>query len=150
YTCPEDDKTYVHRIGRTGRAGASGTAITLVDWADVHRWKMINKTLDLPFDEPVETYSTSEHLFTDQGIAPDTKGRTVPPAPVEKKPRENRDGAQRSGRGRSRGEKSSQGGAESSGERPARSRNRSRRRTRGGTPLEGGQQPKATDAPQAG
>src|SRR4249919_2269199 len=22
YTCPEDDKTYVHRIGRTGRAGA--------------------------------------------------------------------------------------------------------------------------------
>src|SRR6478752_3697704 len=28
YTCPEDDKTYVHRIGRTGRAGASGIAIT--------------------------------------------------------------------------------------------------------------------------
>ena len=24
YTCPEDEKTYVHRIGRTGRAGASG------------------------------------------------------------------------------------------------------------------------------
>ncbi|MSZ77292.1 MAG: DEAD/DEAH box helicase, partial [Actinobacteria bacterium] len=78
YTCPEDDKTYVHRIGRTGRAGASGTAITFVDWADLHRWKMINKTLDLPFDEPLETYSTSEHLFTDQGIAPGTKGRIVP------------------------------------------------------------------------
>ena len=31
YTCPEDDKTYIHRIGRTGRAGASGIAITLVD-----------------------------------------------------------------------------------------------------------------------
>ncbi len=57
YTCPEDDKTYVHRIGRTGRAGASGIAITMVDWADLHRWKMINKTLDLPFDEPPETYS---------------------------------------------------------------------------------------------
>ena len=69
YTCPEDDKTYVHRIGRTGRAGASGIAITFVDWADLHRWKMINKTLDLPFDEPQETYSTSEHLFHDQGIA---------------------------------------------------------------------------------
>ena len=37
YTCPEDDKTYVHRIGRTGRAGATGTAITFVDWADLHR-----------------------------------------------------------------------------------------------------------------
>ena len=81
YTCPEDDKTYIHRIGRTGRAGASGIAITFVDWADLHRWKMINKALDLPFDEPQETYSTSEHLFHDQGIAPGTKGRVVDPAP---------------------------------------------------------------------
>ncbi|MDQ2676574.1 MAG: DEAD/DEAH box helicase, partial [Actinomycetota bacterium] len=75
YTCPEDEKTYVHRIGRTGRAGATGIAITFVDWADLHRWKMINKALDLPFDEPQETYSTSEHLFHDQGIPPGTKGR---------------------------------------------------------------------------
>ncbi|HRI98626.1 MAG TPA: DEAD/DEAH box helicase, partial [Nocardioides sp.] len=88
YTCPEDDKTYVHRIGRTGRAGASGIAITLVDWADLHRWKMINKTLDLPFDQPQETYSTSEHLFHDQGIPPGTKGRIVPEKPRE--PREER------------------------------------------------------------
>ena len=96
YTCPEDDKTYVHRIGRTGRAGATGTAITFVDWADLHRWKMINKTLDLPFDEPQETYSTSEHLFHDQGIPAGTKGRIVDPAPVEKKeraPRERRSGS---------------------------------------------------------
>ena len=85
YTCPEDDKTYVHRIGRTGRAGASGTAITFVDWADLHRWKMINKTLDLPFDDPQETYSTSEHLFHDQGIPAGTKGRIVDPAPVERR-----------------------------------------------------------------
>jgi superfamily II DNA/RNA helicase len=107
YTCPEDDKTYVHRIGRTGRAGASGIAITMVDWADLHRWKMINKTLDLPFDEPLETYSSSEHLFHDQGIPPGTKGRIVDPAPVERKPREER-------------------------ERPPRNRNRTRTRTRGG------------------
>src|SRR4051794_34149193 len=32
YSCPEDEKTYVHRIGRTGRAGASGIAVTFVDW----------------------------------------------------------------------------------------------------------------------
>lgn len=112
YTCPEDDKTYVHRIGRTGRAGASGIAITLVDATDVHRWKMINKALDLPFDEPLETYSTSEHLFHDQGIPPGTKGRLVPPAPVERKPREDR-GERRSG-----------------DRRPASSRNRDRSRTR--------------------
>ena len=67
YTCPEDEKTYVHRIGRTGRAGATGIAVTFVDWADLHRWKMINKALDLPFDEPQETYSTSEHLYHDLG-----------------------------------------------------------------------------------
>ena len=87
YTCPEDDKTYVHRIGRTGRAGASGIAITFVDWADLHRWKVINKTLDLPFDEPQETYSTSEHLFHDQGIPAGTKGRIVPPPRSRKKER---------------------------------------------------------------
>jgi superfamily II DNA/RNA helicase len=73
--CPEDEKTYLHRIGRTGRAGASGIAVTLVDWEDVARWKMINKVLDLPYDEPVETYSSSEHLFHDLGIPPGTTGR---------------------------------------------------------------------------
>jgi superfamily II DNA/RNA helicase len=112
YTCPEDDKTYVHRIGRTGRAGASGIAITFVDWADIHRWKLINKALDLPFDEPVETYSTSEHLFHDQGIPKGTKGRIVEPRP--ERPREER--AERPPRER--------------GERPERSRNRNRSRTR--------------------
>ncbi len=85
YSCPEDDKAYIHRIGRTGRAGASGIAITFVDWADVTRWKTINKTLDLPFEDPPETYSTSEHLFHEQGIPPGTRGRIVEAKPVEKK-----------------------------------------------------------------
>ena len=81
YECPDDDKTYVHRIGRTGRAGASGIAITFVDWADQTRWKVINNTLGLPFEEPEETYSTSAHLFHDLGIDPAAKGRIVPPKP---------------------------------------------------------------------
>ncbi len=59
YECPDDEKTYVHRIGRTGRAGASGIAITFVDWPDRTRWKVINNILGLPFEEPQETYSTS-------------------------------------------------------------------------------------------
>jgi superfamily II DNA/RNA helicase len=63
YECPEDEKAYLHRIGRTGRAGRDGVAVTFVDWADLSRWKTINDTLHLGFDEPVETYSTSEHLF---------------------------------------------------------------------------------------
>ncbi|HEV2781292.1 MAG TPA: DEAD/DEAH box helicase, partial [Actinophytocola sp.] len=75
YQCPEDDGTYVHRIGRTGRAGKAGVAITLVDWDDEPRWKLISDTLGLDLPVPVETYSTSEHLFTDLGIPADATGR---------------------------------------------------------------------------
>ncbi|WP_107430821.1 DEAD/DEAH box helicase [Streptomyces pluripotens] len=74
YQSPEDEKTYLHRIGRTGRAGAKGTAITFVDWDDIPRWQLINKTLDLDFNDPVETYSTSPHLFSDLDIPEGTKG----------------------------------------------------------------------------
>ncbi|HSJ19939.1 MAG TPA: DEAD/DEAH box helicase [Nocardioidaceae bacterium] len=123
YSCPEDEKNYLHRIGRTGRAGATGIAITFVDWADVTRWKIINKALDLPFDELQETYSTSEHFFHDQGIPPGTKGRLVPETPAERP---------------DRGERAA--GAERS-ERPRRSR--SRTRTRSGEKVE-------TSTPTAG
>ena len=68
YQAPEDEMTYVHRIGRTARAGASGTAVTFVDWDDVPRWKLICDKLDLPFHEPVETYSTSPHLYLELDI----------------------------------------------------------------------------------
>ena len=63
YECPEDEKAYLHRIGRTGRAGRDGVAVTFVDWNDLHRWKTINDALHLDFAEPLETYSTSEHLY---------------------------------------------------------------------------------------
>ncbi|PLW66382.1 hypothetical protein C0036_23065, partial [Streptomyces sp. DJ] len=74
YQTPEDEKTYLHRVGRTGRAGKSGTAITLVDWDDIPRWQLINKALDLPFNEPEETYSTSEHLYELLNIPAGTTG----------------------------------------------------------------------------
>jgi superfamily II DNA/RNA helicase len=161
YTCPEDEKTYVHRIGRTGRAGATGIAITFVDWADLHRWKMINKALDLPFEDPAETYSSSEHFLHDQGIPAGIKGRVIPEGQVvvERKPmkgdRDNRGGGRggssggSGGRGRSdsssRGTSSgaapaakAQSTAESTEDRPARKRNRNRRRTRGGSSSDSG------------
>ena len=93
YECPEDDKTYVHRIGRTGRAGADGVAITLIDWDELTRWQMINKTLGLPFNEPLETYSNSPHVFTGLNIPEGTKGRMTPPkdeAPKKDKPQNQR------------------------------------------------------------
>ncbi|WP_392963222.1 DEAD/DEAH box helicase [Streptomyces sp. LN245] len=74
YQSPEDEKTYLHRIGRTGRAGAKGIAITLVDWDDIPRWQLINKALDLGFPDPPETYSTSPHFYEELSIPAGTKG----------------------------------------------------------------------------
>ncbi|MET8075410.1 DEAD/DEAH box helicase [Streptomyces sp. NPDC005303] len=74
YQSPEEEKTYLHRIGRTGRAGAKGIAITLVDWDDIPRWQLINKALELNFNDPPETYSTSPHFYEELGIPAGTKG----------------------------------------------------------------------------
>jgi superfamily II DNA/RNA helicase len=144
YSCTEDEKTYVHRIGRTGRAGASGIAVTFVDWADVTRWKVINKMLDLPFDDPPETYSTSEHFFHDMGIAPGTKGRLKPERPAE--PRASRPSSRP-------GSKSSSQSGSQSGERASREdrprRDRGRSRTRSGQPLDAATATATTAAPPA-
>ena len=75
YQCPEDEKTYVHRIGRTGRAGQKGVAVTFVDWDDVPRWGLINKQLDLGIPAPEETYSSSPHLYEELDIPTEAKGR---------------------------------------------------------------------------
>jgi superfamily II DNA/RNA helicase len=77
FECPDDEKTYLHRVGRTGRAGASGVAVTLVDWEDIARWQMIDRALKLPFKDPIETYSSSDHVYTGLGIPAGTTG-TLP------------------------------------------------------------------------
>jgi superfamily II DNA/RNA helicase len=77
YGCPEDEKTYLHRIGRTGRAGNTGVAVTFVDWDDLPRWGMIDRSLDLGIPDPQETYSTSPQFFEDLKIPAGTKG-TLP------------------------------------------------------------------------
>ncbi len=74
YECPEDDKAYLHRIGRTGRAGRDGVAVTFADWRDLHRWKLIDAALGLGQPEPAETYSTSEQLYTELRIPPSATG----------------------------------------------------------------------------
>ncbi|MFD5571557.1 DEAD/DEAH box helicase [Streptomyces cadmiisoli] len=145
YQSPEDEKTYLHRIGRTGRAGASGTAITLVDWDDIPRWQLINKALELDFHDPVETYSTSKHLFSELDIPEGTKGvlprseRTRAGLDAE----ELEDLGEPGGRGpRGRGGRGGRDGSRTTDheERAARTPRR-RRRTRGGAATE------QTDAP---
>jgi superfamily II DNA/RNA helicase len=79
YECPEDDKAYLHRTGRTGRAGRTGVAVTFVDWRDLQRWKLIDETLGLGQPEPLETYSTSAHLYSALSIPQGITG-TLPTA----------------------------------------------------------------------
>ncbi|MFI1053646.1 DEAD/DEAH box helicase [Streptomyces olivaceus] len=151
YQSPEEEKTYLHRIGRTGRAGAKGTAITLVDWDDIPRWQLINKALQLGFNDPPETYSTSPHLYTDLGIPEGIKGvlprseRTRAGLDAE----ELEDLGEPAGRGgRTRG---GRGGRDESrsGERERSSRTtpRRRRRMRGGAPVDA--EASAGSAPEA-
>lgn len=84
YQCPEDEKTYVHRIGRTARAGAKGISVTFVDWDELARWKMIDTALNLGLAEPEETYSSSEHLYKALNIPAGSNGRLVKSKPVQK------------------------------------------------------------------
>jgi superfamily II DNA/RNA helicase len=162
YQCPEDAMTYVHRIGRTARAGKSGNAITLIDWDDLAKWKLICDTLNLPFHEPVETYSTSPHLFLELDIPSDTKSvlpraartragldaeqledlggsdRKSSPRPAAGRNRRRSGGTERTGR-----ETGSSAEAKPGSDTPKPKRNRQRRRTRGGTHNAAGQQAQA-------
>ncbi|MFK4728137.1 DEAD/DEAH box helicase [Agromyces mediolanus] len=120
HTIPDDDKTYLHRAGRTGRAGKTGIAVTFVDWDDLHKWALINRALEFGQPEPTETYSSSPHLYSDLDIPAGTKGRLKPAAPAAQ--------ANRS---------ATAGRSEGDAERAPRS-SRSRRRTRGGQDVAGG------------
>ncbi|MCX4627734.1 DEAD/DEAH box helicase [Streptomyces sp. NBC_01443] len=139
YQTPEDEKTFLHRVGRTGRAGNKGTAVTLVDWDDIPRWQLINKALELDFHDPVETYSTSPHLFEELHIPAGTKG-ILPRAERVRaglKAEELEDLGETGGRG-GRGGRGDRGPAAAAPveEREARTRTpRQRRRTRGGSEL---------------
>ena len=115
YQCPDDENTYVHRIGRTGRAGRTGVAVTLVDWDELARWTMIDKALGLGCPDPAETYSSSPHLYTELGIPMEARSGVGAPR---------RSSAQRAT------------SSERDGKQPRRS-NRTRRRTRGGKPVTG-------------
>lgn len=100
YEVPDDPEQYVHRIGRTGRAGHEGVAVTLVDWQDVTRWKVINKALNLPFPEIEATFSTTPQFLEDLQIEPGTKGRLA-----ESKARDEGEHTGDERRGHDRGEK---------------------------------------------
>ncbi|MFB4312678.1 DEAD/DEAH box helicase [Actinomadura sp. 21ATH] len=142
FECPDSADTYVHRIGRTGRAGKEGVAVTLVDWSDLSRWKLINGTLDLPFAAPEETYSTSEHFYAALGIPAGTTGKLPKDQRGERAGLDAEEledigetGKTRTPRAR---EHDRDRDHDHERERPRQRRKRSRTRTRGGKPVEAG------------
>src|SRR5690606_36515881 len=123
HTVPDDHDTYLHRAGRTGRDGKTGIAVTFVDWDDLHKWALINRALDMGIPEPVETYSSSPHLFSDLDIPEGTKGRLKSAGPArEREPRSATAGART---------QRSQGGSGASGDRRDGGRSRNRTRSEG-------------------
>ena len=135
HTIPEDHDAYLHRVGRTGRAGKTGIAVTFVDWDDLHKWALINKSLEMGIPEPVETYSSSPHFFEDLNIPEGTKGRlkTTPIPQKEKRAGQPPRRSQGSPRGGSQGGSSPSSGSPSrttSGAESTSAGNRQRRRRR--------------------
>lgn len=128
HTIPEDADAYLHRAGRTGRAGKTGIAVTFVDWDDMHKWALINRALDMGQPEPVETYSSSPHLFTELDIPAGSKGRLRASTATAGAPSE------RAGHGGAGHGGPSHGGADRR-PRERREGDRSRTRTRGGAPI---------------
>ena len=124
YECPDTDATYLHRIGRTGRAGETGISVTLVDWEDVTRWRIIDQALELELGEPEETYSSSPHLYEELDIPEGTKGRIG----GSRRPQRRSSGPPRD-RSRRR-HRSSSAGSERGAQQPRRSGSSTRRRRR--------------------
>ncbi|MDO4241306.1 MAG: DEAD/DEAH box helicase [Microbacteriaceae bacterium] len=140
HTVPDDEKTYLHRVGRTGRAGNEGVAVSFVDWEELHKWQLINNALGFNLPEPPETYSSSPHLFTDLDIPAGTKGRVPGAAGRDRVNSAGRQSEARGGRtGRSRRSSGARSGGENSGAREGgaertatRQRTRRRQRNSGG------------------
>jgi superfamily II DNA/RNA helicase len=157
FQCPEDEGTYVHRIGRTGRAGREGVAVTLVDWDEEPRWKLISDTLGLDMPEPVETYSTSPHLFADLGIPEDSTGRLPlakrTRAGLAAEPEEDLGGTKKS-RNRKRTRPAGKGATDKprkaeASEPTGEPRQRRRTRRRGGEGEAAAETPEVTSAPKS-
>ncbi|MBJ7452981.1 MAG: ATP-dependent helicase, partial [Blastococcus sp.] len=114
------------------------------------RWQLINKALDLGFDDPPETYSTSPWVYTDLDVPEGAKGRL----PRSQRTREGLEAetledlgetgkrnrptgaSDRGPRGRSDGDRPAEGDRQS-GEGGGKSRPRRRTRSGGGSGAEG-------------
>ncbi|WP_052664124.1 DEAD/DEAH box helicase [Nitriliruptor alkaliphilus] len=62
YDCPDDEKMYLHRIGRTARAGSDGVAVTFAEFNEIDRLNVVRKKLGQADNPVAAIFSTSEEL----------------------------------------------------------------------------------------
>ena len=62
YDPPKDAKEYLHRSGRTARAGRDGWAVTLVEYNQHTQMRILQRTLRLPLEPPIEVFSNDLRL----------------------------------------------------------------------------------------
>jgi ATP-dependent RNA helicase DeaD len=63
YDLPQDEESYVHRIGRTGRAGKAGKALTFVTVKELYKLKSIQKYTNVKIlNQKVPTRSDAEDI----------------------------------------------------------------------------------------
>ena len=62
YDPAKDAKDYLHRSGRTARAGRDGWAVTLVEYNQHTQMRILQRTLRLPLNPPIEVFSNDVRL----------------------------------------------------------------------------------------
>ena len=86
YDPPKDAKDYLHRSGRTARAGRDGWAVTLVEYNQHTQMRILQRTLRLPLEPPIEVFSNDVRLHdldsfaAEAAAAPSTPRTTTRPS----------------------------------------------------------------------
>jgi len=147
YDCPDDEKMYLHRIGRTARAGEAGVAITFAEFNEKDRLNVIRKAVGATETEVQQVFSTSKQLvemFELPEERPWDHLSTKAGSDEARAKRESRtDGKPKSGRGQE-----GRGGDHDARSSGGREQGRGKGRGRGDDKPRGGDRPAAADKPQ--
>ncbi|WP_205745906.1 DEAD/DEAH box helicase [Egibacter rhizosphaerae] len=150
YDCPDDEKMYLHRIGRTGRAGAAGVAVTLAVWNELARVEVIKKALgvDTPTHEVFSTSPELEALFDLPPRQQSTRSRGSGGKRAAEPDTQRRDGGGKRDESDDKRASERPGGAEERNGR--RGKRRGGRGRQGGGERRGGERDSRTDGQPAG
>ncbi len=131
YDCPDDEKMYLHRIGRTARAGNQGVAVTFAEFNEVDRLNVIRKAVQADGDV-AEVFSTSAELTERFDLPEETPW----------------DHLVRTSRGSANGSGSGGGGGKQRRSSSSDGRNQSRREQDGSRPASRDRRPRPKDEPR--